>query len=108
MTSEEYERRIGSDAQTGAFVMRDDLPQHWTRQGHITPRTALLARAARLGMLSIVLVLLLSGCAGANHPISQRITPHVISVRVPAALPSDTVPALPAQVSAIIRVPEDY
>jgi hypothetical protein len=108
MTSEEYERRIGSDAQTGAFVMRDDVPQHRTRQGQTFPRTALLARTARLGMLSIALVLLLSGCAGADHPVSQRITPDVISARVPTALTSDTAPALPAHVPAVIRVPEDY
>jgi hypothetical protein len=59
-------------------------------------------------MLSIALVVLLGGCAGAVHPVSEGITPEVISARVPATLPSDTAPALAAQVAAIIRVPEDY
>ena len=65
--------------------MRDDLLQHRTRQGHTFPcRKVPLARTARLGMLSIALVLLLSGCAGADHPVSQSITADVISARVPA------------------------
>jgi Right handed beta helix region/Phospholipase_D-nuclease N-terminal len=88
--------------------MRDDLLQHRARQGHTFPHSASPARTARLGMLSIALVLLLGGCAGADHPVSQRITPDVISARVPATLPSDTAPALPAHVPAVIRVPEDY
>ena len=87
--------------------MRDDLVQYRTREGHTFPRSVPLARTARLGMLSIALVLLLGGCAGADHPVSQRITPGVISARVPATLPSDTASALPAHVPAIIRVPED-
>jgi hypothetical protein len=88
--------------------MCDDLLQQRTRQGHILRRSAPLARTARLGMLSIALVLLLGGCAGADHPVWQRITPDVISTRVPVTLPSDTAPALPAHVPAIIRVPEEY
>jgi hypothetical protein len=88
--------------------MRDNLLQHRTWQGRTFPRSAPLARTARLGMLSIALVLLLGGCGGAGHSVSQRITPDVISTRVPATLPSDTAPALPAHVRAIIRVPEDY
>ena len=85
--------------------MCDDLLQRSTRQAHTFLRSVPLARTARLGMLSIALVLLLSGCAGADHPVSQRITPDVISARVPAMLPSDMPPALPAHVPAIIRVP---
>jgi hypothetical protein len=63
---------------------------------------------AQLGMLAIALMLLLGGCAGAVHPVSQSITPDVISARVPATLPSDAAPALPAHLPALVRVPEEY
>ncbi len=88
--------------------MRDASFRRLTWQGRSHACCFRLAGTARLCMLAIGLVLSLGGCAGAPHSVSQHITPDVIQARVPATLPSDVAPALPAHIPAIIRVPEDY